>query len=104
MLQVTLIPGDGVGAEIIDSVKEIFEHVNAPIEWEQYDVSGMSSAGEDLFKQAMDSLKRNRVGLKGTICSSDLTDILRVENSRHSLYAHLPVRPHFMERCHASTT
>ena len=62
---VTLIPGDGIGAEITDSVKEIFEHVNAPIEWEQYDVSGMSSSGEDLFKQAMESLKRNRVGLKG---------------------------------------
>lgn len=67
--QVTLIPGDGIGAEITDSVKEIFEHVNAPIEWEQYDVSGMSSAGEDLFKQAMESLKRNRVGLKGIILS-----------------------------------
>lgn len=63
--KVTLIPGDGIGAEITDSVKEIFEHVNAPIEWEQYDVSGMSSSGEDLFKQAMESLKRNRVGLKG---------------------------------------
>ena len=61
----TLIPGDGVGAEITDSVKEIFEAVNAPIEWDQYNVSGMSSTGEDLFKQAMDSLKRNRVGLKG---------------------------------------
>ena len=59
-LQVTLIPGDGIGAEITDSVKEIFEAVNAPIEWEQYDVSGMSSSGEALFKQAMESLKRNR--------------------------------------------
>jgi isocitrate/isopropylmalate dehydrogenase len=66
-LQVTLIPGDGIGAEITESVKEIFEHVNAPIEWEQYDVSGMSSSGEDLFKQAMESLKRNRVGLKGML-------------------------------------
>ncbi|RXW24703.1 hypothetical protein EST38_g1130 [Candolleomyces aberdarensis] len=64
---VTLIPGDGVGAEITDSVKEIFQHVNAPIEWEQYDVSGMSSSGEALFKQAMDSLKRNKVGLKGIL-------------------------------------
>ncbi|KAG8710527.1 isocitrate dehydrogenase (NAD(+)) idh1 [Ceratobasidium sp. 394] len=64
---VTLIPGDGVGAEITDSVKEIFEHVNAPIEWEQYDVSGLSSAGENLFKQAMESLKRNKVGLKGIL-------------------------------------
>lgn len=63
--QVTLIPGDGIGAEITDSVKEIFEHVNAPVEWEQYNVSGVSSAGEGLFREAMDSLKRNRVGLKG---------------------------------------
>ncbi|KAL9712934.1 isocitrate dehydrogenase (NAD(+)) idh1 [Leucoagaricus gongylophorus] len=64
---VTLIPGDGIGTEITDSVKEIFEHVNAPIEWEQYDVSGVSSSGEALFKQAMESLKRNRVGLKGIL-------------------------------------
>lgn len=70
--QVTLIPGDGIGKEITDSVKEIFEHVNAPIEWEQYDVSGMSNEGEALFNQAMESLKRNRVGLKGKkiiVCS-----------------------------------
>lgn len=61
----TLIPGDGIGQEITESVKEIFESVNAPIEWDQYDVSGMSSSGEALFKQAMESLKRNKVGLKG---------------------------------------
>ncbi|KAF8313391.1 hypothetical protein DL93DRAFT_2202715, partial [Clavulina sp. PMI_390] len=64
---VTLIPGDGIGAEITDSVKEIFEHVNAPIEWEQYDVSGTSAAHEDLFKQAVESMKRNKVGLKGIL-------------------------------------
>lgn len=47
-------------------MKEIFEYSNAPIEWEQYNVSGMSSEGEDLFKQAVESLRRNKVGLKGT--------------------------------------
>lgn len=61
----TLIPGDGIGGEITDSVKEIFEAVNAPIDWEQYNVSGVSSTGESLFREAMDSLKRNKVGLKG---------------------------------------
>ncbi|KAG9040716.1 isocitrate dehydrogenase (NAD(+)) idh1 [Tulasnella sp. UAMH 9824] len=64
---VTLIPGDGIGAEITDSVKEIFEHVNAPIEWEQYDVSVETPGGEAVFKQALESLKRNRVGLKGIL-------------------------------------
>jgi len=46
-------------------VKEIFAHVNAPIEWEQYDVSGVSAAHESLFKEALESMKRNKVGLKG---------------------------------------
>ncbi|KAL5507404.1 IDH1_2 [Sanghuangporus vaninii] len=64
---ITLIRGDGIGSEVTDSVKEIFEAINAPIEWDQYNVSGMPSTGEDLLKQAMDSLKRNRVGLKGIL-------------------------------------
>ncbi len=74
-LQVTLIPGDGIGKEITDSVKEIFEHVNAPIEWEQFDVSGESNEGEALFNQAMDSLRRNRVGLKGELLGTDIWTI-----------------------------
>jgi len=81
--QVTLIPGDGIGKEITDSVKEIFEHVNAPIEWEQFDVSGESSEGEALFNQAMDSLKRNRVGLKGASLHSYQTDVCIFLHCRH---------------------
>jgi isocitrate dehydrogenase (NAD+) len=64
---VTLIPGDGIGAEITNSVKDIFEVLNVPVEWEQYDVSGETTGGAALFRQAMDSLKRNKVGLKGIL-------------------------------------
>lgn len=77
-----MIPGDGIGAEITDSVKEIFEHVNAPIEWEQYDVSGLSSAGESLFKEAMESLKRNKVGLKGMYLHLALSRLSHGLNAR----------------------
>ena len=78
--------------------------MNAPIEWEQYDVSGMSSSGEELFKQAMESLKRNRVGLKGApprplyIRYDALIVIL---SSRYPLHADLPDWPHLVERRHA---
>ncbi|ORX34065.1 hypothetical protein BD324DRAFT_638249 [Kockovaella imperatae] len=64
---VTLIPGDGIGKEVADSVKEIFESIKVPVEWEQYDVSGETTGGDDLFRQAMESLKRNKVGLKGIL-------------------------------------
>ncbi len=64
---VTLIPGDGIGDEITNSVKDIFEALNVPVEWEQYNVSGETTGGAALFREAMDSLKRNKVGLKGIL-------------------------------------
>ncbi|KAI5481049.1 hypothetical protein MNV49_006235 [Pseudohyphozyma bogoriensis] len=63
----TLIPGDGVGKEITQSVEEVFEHLNVPVEFEKYNISGDTSADAALFKQSMDSLKRNKVGLKGIL-------------------------------------
>lgn len=63
--QVTLIPGDGIGPELADSVKEIFTALNVPVEFDQYNVSGETGGDEKVFKAAMDSLKRNKVGLKG---------------------------------------
>lgn len=67
---VTLIPGDGIGKEITNSVKEIFEHTNAPIEFEEFNVSGEASEDQSVFHRSMDSLCRNRVGLKGVFYTS----------------------------------
>lgn len=67
---VTLIPGDGIGSEVTDSVKQIFKHENVPVEWEQIDVTGVVTGkqhSEDLFKESVLSLKRNKVGLKGIL-------------------------------------
>lgn len=65
----TLIPGDGVGIEITNSVKEIFDHANVPVEFEEFKISGETSADEAVFRRSMDSLRRNKVGLKGEISS-----------------------------------
>ncbi|GAA6052487.1 hypothetical protein JCM3770_001136 [Rhodotorula araucariae] len=64
---VTLIPGDGVGKEITQSVEEIFEHANVPVEFEKFNVSGDTPEDAALFKRSMDSLRRNKVGLKGIL-------------------------------------
>jgi len=66
----TLIPGDGIGAEVSESVREIFKADNVPIEWEQVDVSGVESGdkhSEELFRESVASLKRNKIGLKGIL-------------------------------------
>ncbi|KAF2854659.1 isocitrate dehydrogenase-like protein subunit 1 [Plenodomus tracheiphilus IPT5] len=67
---VTLIPGDGIGAEVSESVKEIFKADNVPVEWEQVDVSGVDSGNvnsEELLRESIASLKRNKLGLKGIL-------------------------------------
>lgn len=63
-------PGDGIGAEVSESVRSIFKADNVPIEWEQIDVSGMETGDkhtEDLFRESIASLKRNKIGLKGIL-------------------------------------
>ncbi|KAK9896949.1 putative IDH1-isocitrate dehydrogenase [NAD] subunit 1, mitochondrial [Cystobasidium minutum MCA 4210] len=65
---VTLIPGDGVGKEITNSVKDIFEKANVPVEFEEFPgVSGESGPDDTEFRKSMDSLRRNKVGLKGIL-------------------------------------
>ncbi|KAI1466893.1 isocitrate dehydrogenase subunit 1 [Daldinia caldariorum] len=68
---VTLIPGDGIGAEVAESVKTVFKADSVPIDWEQVDVSGVESASagslEEMFRESVASLKRNKLALKGIL-------------------------------------
>lgn len=69
----SLIPGDGVGKEITQSVEEIFEYLKVPVEFERFDISGDTSEDAAMFKQSVDSMRRNKVGLKGessSFCSA----------------------------------
>ena len=39
----TLIPGDGVGPELMDSVQEVVKAIGAPVDFEQFHLSEVSS-------------------------------------------------------------
>lgn len=60
---VTLIPGDGIGPEISQAVVDIFQAAGAPIKWETVNVSPETGVS----KEVMDSMMKNKVGLKGTL-------------------------------------
>lgn len=67
--KVTLIPGDGIGPEIMTSVKAVFQALEAPIEWEEENagVTALEEQGELLPPSLIQSLERNRIALKGPI-------------------------------------
>ncbi len=66
---VTLIPGDGIGPEIVESVKDIFSAAGAPINWEEINAGQISvdKGGKLIPDELIASLKKNRIGLKGPI-------------------------------------
>lgn len=69
MQTVTLIPGDGIGPEITQSVVEILEKAGAQIEWD------VQTAGTDVIEKegvplpdrVIESIKRNKVALKAPV-------------------------------------
>lgn len=67
--EVTLITGDGIGPEIIVSVKKIFEAVKVPIVWDEVN-AGMTSLqqGDELIPEKLiNSVNKHKVALKGPI-------------------------------------
>lgn len=66
---VTLIPGDGIGPEISDAVMKIFDAANAPIEWEEKNVTAIQGPGGKWMipPEAKESMDKNKMGLKGPL-------------------------------------
>ena len=66
---VTLIPGDGIGPEVTEAVVRIFKVAQVDIEWERHDagVTAFKRFGQSLPGALLDSIRRNRVALKGPV-------------------------------------
>src|SRR3989449_4776785 len=69
--RVTLIPGDGIGPEVSAAVLRIVEAAGVDIDWEQYIVGGHAQdlAGSSLPDEVIESVRRNKVALKGPVAT-----------------------------------
>src|SRR5487761_2775494 len=59
----TLIPGDGIGPEIVDATVAVLDALGAPFEWDRQiaGLEGLKRAGDPLPAAALDSIKRTRL-------------------------------------------
>jgi isocitrate dehydrogenase (NAD+) len=67
--RITLIPGDGIGPEVAAAVVRIIEASGVEIEWEKH-IAGQEALdkfGKTLPDELIESIQRNKVGLKGPI-------------------------------------
>ncbi len=67
--RVTLIPGDGTGPELTEALETVIAATGVPIEWERRDagVDVMEQYGTPLPDEVVESVRRNRVAIKGPI-------------------------------------
>ena len=66
---ITLIPGDGIGPEVTDAVVRILDASGVSIEWERH-LAGLLAferTGQTLPVELVDSIRRNKVALKGPV-------------------------------------
>src|SRR6185295_9300360 len=92
--RITLIPGDGTGPEIVDATRRAIEATGVQIEWDVHDIGlpALQKLGDAFPKSALDSIRRNKVGLKGPL-TTELGEGMRSVNvalrKEFDLYANL---------------
>jgi isocitrate dehydrogenase (NAD+) len=66
---ITLIPGDGIGPEVTEAVVRIFKSAGLQIDWERHDagVTAFKRHHQSLPPDLLESIKRNKVALKGPV-------------------------------------
>jgi len=69
MYNITLIPGDGTGPEISEATKRVIEATGVGIQWDiqEAGIDVFEKEGTPLPERVIDSIKKNRVAIKGPV-------------------------------------
>ncbi|MDD1709906.1 MAG: isocitrate/isopropylmalate dehydrogenase family protein [Methanoregulaceae archaeon] len=94
--KITLIPGDGIGPEVAQAAKRCIEATGVKIQWDEV-IAGQSAllkTGELLPQSTLDSIKKNKVALKGPITTPVGTGFRSINVAiRQALDLYACVRP-----------
>ncbi len=94
--RITLIPGDGVGPEVVEAARRAIEATGVGVEWDRQQIGSGAFArtGKSLPAATLTSIRANRVALKGPI-ETPVTSGLRSVNLtlRQELDLFANVRP-----------
>ncbi|XP_058061603.1 isocitrate dehydrogenase [NAD] subunit beta, mitochondrial isoform X2 [Anopheles bellator] len=69
----TLIPGDGVGPELVYSVQEVFKAADVPVDFETFFLSEVNPTLSAPLDDVVRSINKNKVCLKGILATPDFS-------------------------------
>ena len=66
---ITLIPGDGIGPEVVEAARRCVEATGVKVNWDVQEAGSdvMDKYGTPLPDQVLESIKKNKIALKGPI-------------------------------------
>jgi isocitrate dehydrogenase (NAD+) len=69
--RVTLIPGDGIGPEVVDAAVRVVEAAGVHLDWERVEAGGevIAKYGTPVPDEVLNSIRTNRIALKGPIAT-----------------------------------
>ncbi len=95
--RVTLLPGDGIGPEVVAATLRVLEATGVALAWDRHDKVGAAALddyGTPLPEHILDSIRRNKVALKGPITTPVGTGFRSVNVAlRQQLDLYANVRP-----------
>jgi isocitrate dehydrogenase (NAD+) len=71
VIGVTLIRGDGIGPVVIEAARRVLEATGVPLEWDERTagVEAVRASGDALPPELLDSIRSNRLALKGPVAT-----------------------------------
>ena len=92
---VTLIPGDGIGPEVIGAARQVIDATGAPVRWDVRDagVAAADRMGSSLPDDVIDSIRATSVALKGPTATGTSGERPVSVRLRAELHLELGVRP-----------
>lgn len=94
--RITLIPGDGTGPEIVDAARRVLDATGVAFDWEVHEAGDevLAREGTPLPDSVLESIRRNKVALKGPITTPVGTGFRSVNVAlRQALDLYANVRP-----------
>jgi isocitrate dehydrogenase (NAD+) len=70
-MPVTLIPGDGIGPEVVNAAVEVIEAAGVKLQWERAaaGAGAMATHGTPIPAETLESIRRNKLALKGPLAT-----------------------------------
>lgn len=94
--KITLIPGDGIGPEVVGAARKVVEAAGVQVDWEVVNAGAgvIEEYGTPLPQQVIESIKKNGIALKGPVTTPVGTGFRSVNvGLRQTLNLYANVRP-----------